>query len=1017
MKYKLVVLFLFVVGFVNAQNSLNEQNSFGQSDVLLQGYYWNCTPGGVWWDTLTNNSAELASALFKGVLLPSPSKGTAGKFSMGYDIYDHYDLGDFYQQGTTETRFGSKQELLKLSEKLKAFNLDIYSDVILGYVTGGELPQKYECAPNGIVDSSNLIFNYPNGSGRFKKDATFFYPNSGYCEPDLFKRRINKIADRKPEWFAFNRLFVQDSLIEYGKFLQNELNLTGFRLFQSNFLDIKFLESWLTVFNKLNIKSILDFTGDKTSLSIFTADKDLINNSNILIFDYELRNALFELCNTKNGGYDLSKLDEIGLINKGINPEKVLHFVETTEFDKTNYENINESSFGNIIRNKKYAYTYILFAEGTPSIFYRDYFYTDLKDYINKLILARSKYIKGKTYNRFDINAFFIRDDKKQKQSLLSKDIYILHRSEKEDGSGAYLIINDSPTNAYQILSDTELPVGYKLKNITGGNSYAEVIKESAGSIKNKIRFVVSPATAVIFVTDTYVQLNNPPAIQKIDDIVTYTDTKFEYQISYSDANKDELSFDLKQAPNWLNLDNNGLLSGTPGFFDIGNNQVIISLKDTWGFAVSDTFNISVTRNSSPVIGNLPDKFCLVAERFNTSVKAFDSEGDSLYFYLKQAPNWLSIGEYSGILSGTPGIKDTGLYQINVYVKDSRGGEDSTTFKLNVKIDPNTPINTYSKPYIDGIVEATDNDWRDDWLLYNDEEEDGVQDNKPSPDNDIFSLYATWDSDSLYLGTEYVLEKDKSFIIYLDAGFTEGIKDFSTSGGYLGDYPFNIQFPDSLNIDYFIIQNNVENYNIFECFEEKTTSFKSKINGIIKKSNSSAEFSIAWDDIYGMGAGIIPQNTEINAVAVIIGNRNTSPIDTAPDNEDVTGSMKPCFINEFVKISPDQNGDGIADPTTIIYAKKFVPFTTGSENLKLYQNYPNPFNSTTTIFFEVKYPASVQLKVYDVLGREVYEIVNRYLSAGNYKFEFDASNLPSGTYFYRLKGGGFVDVKKMILIK
>ncbi len=151
------------------------------------------------------------------------------------------------------------------------------------------------------------------------------------------------------------------------------------------------------------------------------------------------------------------------------------------------------------------------------------------------------KIIKEKR-NRFDINAFFIRDDKKQKQSLLSKDIYILHRSEKEDGSGAYLIINDSPTNAYQILSDTELPVGYKLKNITGGNSYAEVIKESAGSIKNKIRFVVSPATAVIFVTDTYVQLNNPPAIQKIDDIVTYTDTKFEYQISYSDANKDELS-------------------------------------------------------------------------------------------------------------------------------------------------------------------------------------------------------------------------------------------------------------------------------------------------------------------------------------------------------------------------------------------------------------------------------------------------------------------------------------------
>ncbi|HPN36779.1 MAG TPA: putative Ig domain-containing protein [Melioribacteraceae bacterium] len=1017
MKYKFLTLLLFIAVFIEAQTENGLSNSFVKSDVLLQGYYWNCTPGGVWWDTLTGNSANLASALFDGVLIPSPSKGSSGKFSMGYDIYDHYDLGDYYQQGTTETRFGSKKKLLKLVEKLKAFNLNIYSDIVLGYVTGGEQFQKYECSPKGIPDSSKLIFNYPNGSGRFKKDATFFYPNSGYCESDLFRRRISKIGDQKPEYFAFNRLFVQDSLIEYAKFLHNELNLSGFRLFQTNFLDVKFLETWIKTFSKQNIKSILDFTGDKNSQNILLADKDLINNSDVLIFDYELRNAFFELCNDKKGVYDLSKLDDIGLINKGIKPDKVLHFVETTEFDRTNYENTNEKSLGNIIRNKKYAYSYILFTEGIPSVFYRDYFHSDLRDYINKLILARAKYIKGKTLNRFDINAFFIRDDKKQNQSLLSKDIYILHRSEKEDGSGAYLIINDSPTNAFQILSDTELPVGFKLKNITGGSSYAEVVKARAPGLKNKIRFVVSPATAVVFVTDSYIQLNNPPAIQKNDDIVTYTDTDFEFFISFSDANKDELTFELNKAPNWLNLDEKGALRGTPGFFDIGTQEVIVSIKDVWGFSVSDTFNITVKRNTAPIIGTQQDKFCLVAQRFNTNIKAFDSDGDSLSFYLDKAPNWLSIGENTGILSGTPGVKDTGLYKIKVLVKDSRGGKDSTLFKLNVRLDPNTPINTYLKPIIDGVIEATDNDWRDDWLLYSDEEEDGVQNFNPSPNNDIFSLYATWDSDSLYFGAEYIIEKDKSFIIYIDAGFNEGIKDFSTTGGYLGDYPFNVQFADSVNIDYFLIQNNAETFNIFECFDNKTTSFKSKVNGIVNKNNSGAEFSIAWDDFYGLGAGIIPQNTELSLIGVIIGGRNTNPIDSAPDNENVSGSDKPCYLGELVKISPDLNGDGIADPTTTVYAKKIVPFNTGGDNLKLYQNYPNPFNGNTTIFFEVKYPSHVQLKVYDVLGREVTEIVNRYMPAGSYKFDFDASNLPSGTYFYRLKGSGSVDVKKMILIK
>jgi alpha-amylase len=1017
MKYKIPIMLLIFVGLIKAQIEDKETNNFGKSDVLLQGYYWNCTPGGVWWDTLTEKSAELASALFKGILIPSPSKGATGKFSMGYDIYDHYDLGDYYQQGTTETRFGSKQELIRLTEKLKGFNLDIYSDIILGYCTGGELPQKYECTPNGMVDSSYLIFNYPNGSGRFKKDATFFYPNTGFCNYDIFKRKISKIADQKPEWFAFNRLFVKDSLIAYGNFLKEELGLSGFRLFQSNFLDVKFLENWIEVFGKQQTTTILDFTGDKKAQDILIANKDFINNSNVLIFDYELRNAFVELCNDKKGNYDLSKLDDIGLINNGINSDKVLHFVETTEFDRTNFENTDEKSIGKILRNKKYAYAYILFSEGVPSIFYRDYFNTDLKDYINKLILARAKYIKGKTYNRFDINAFFIRDDKKQTQSLLSKDIYIQHRSEKEDGSGAYLIINDSPTNAFQILTDTELPVGYKLKNITGGSSYAEVIKASGTNLKNKIRFVVSPATAVVFLSDSYVQLNNSPAMQKNDDVITYTDTKFEYKINYSDANKDDLTFELKKAPAWLKLDNNGLLCGTPGFFDVGSNEIIVELKDTWGFAVSDTFLINVKRNTSPVIQKMQDKFCLVAERFTTTVRAFDNDNDSLYFYLEKAPNWLSIGENTGIISGTPSIRDTGLFKIDIKVKDSRGGIDSTGFLLNVKLDPNTPIHTYLKPSIDGIVEATDNDWRDDWLLYSDEEEDGVENFRSSIDNDIFSIYATWDSDSLYFGAEYMMEKDKSFVIYIDAGFTEGIKDFSSSSGYLGDYPFNVQFPDSLNIDYFIVQNEEEGFNVFECVDNKTKSIKSKVDGIVKKANSSAEYAIAWDDIYGMGAGIIPQNTELNVIAAIIGGRNTSPIDSAPDNENVSGSNRQCYLGEMAKITPDLNGDGIADATTVVYAKKFAPFETGSDNLKLYQNYPNPFNAITTIFFEVKYPSFVQLKVYDVLGREVKEIVSGYMQAGNYKFDFDASALPSGTYFYRLKGGGFVEVKKMILLK
>jgi len=83
----------------------------------------------------------------------------------------------------------------------------------------------------------------------------------------------------------------------------------------------------------------------------------------------------------------------------------------------------------------------------------------------------------------------------------------------------------------------------------------------------------------------------------------------------------------------------------------------------------------------------------------------------------------------------------------------------------------------------------------------------------------------------------------------------------------------------------------------------------------------------------------------------------------------------------------------------------------------LEQNFPNPFNPTTTISFALKDAGFTTLIVYDVMGRKVAEPVNRYLEAGVYKFEFDAFNLSSGVYFYKITSGKFTSIKKMILIQ
>ncbi len=84
---------------------------------------------------------------------------------------------------------------------------------------------------------------------------------------------------------------------------------------------------------------------------------------------------------------------------------------------------------------------------------------------------------------------------------------------------------------------------------------------------------------------------------------------------------------------------------------------------------------------------------------------------------------------------------------------------------------------------------------------------------------------------------------------------------------------------------------------------------------------------------------------------------------------------------------------------------------------ELEQNYPNPFNPSTIIKYAISNKQFVSLKVYDVLGNHVATLINEEKPEGNYKIEFDASNLSSGIYYYRIVAGSFTDTKKMILLK
>ena len=87
------------------------------------------------------------------------------------------------------------------------------------------------------------------------------------------------------------------------------------------------------------------------------------------------------------------------------------------------------------------------------------------------------------------------------------------------------------------------------------------------------------------------------------------------------------------------------------------------------------------------------------------------------------------------------------------------------------------------------------------------------------------------------------------------------------------------------------------------------------------------------------------------------------------------------------------------------------------EEFRLQQNYPNPFNASTTIKYDIPMTSYVTLKVFDVLGREVTSLVNEVKQPGTYAVRWNASELGSGVYFYRLQAREYQQTKNLVLLR
>ncbi len=157
-------------------------------------------------------------------------------------------------------------------------------------------------------------------------------------------------------------------------------------------------------------------------------------------------------------------------------------------------------------------------------------------------------------------------------------------------------------------------------------------------------------------------------------------------------------------------------------------------------------------------------------------------------------------------------------------------------------------------------------------------------------------------------------------------------------------------------------------------------------------------------------------------IATVLGRNNCNYVDTEEDIIINTSIQNKIPIEYKVKAIDTQEKESNYSEEVETHIETISQITSFPEqsiivNGHLSANYPNPFNPSTTINYSIPKQSYVILKVYDILGKEIANLVNEEKPAGTYELNWNAVNLPSGVYFYQLKAGEFNQTKKMILMK
>ncbi len=481
---KSLVIILCVASFVGCTRKAIDSASL--DDVMMQAFYWDVpvddnAKDGSWWNHLCEIAPDLKNAGIRSLWTPIPAKGNWGIYDSGYGIYDHYDLGNYEQKGTIETRYGSRAELEQMISVMhEPPYMNVYSDVVLNHLYGGDenfeanpavtayiKAGKHEPYPENEIRWTDSVahtrthLSFPKHTGKGEPNYEWHY---NHFHPSSVDDSLTDYADNvmRPNTKFFGNDIntydeeVRQRLCDWGKWLKGTIGFDGFRLDFVRGLQPEFVSKWVKGLPLQNGKQpfiVCEYWADDGKYIKEWVDSVNSGNVNVCAFDFPLKFTLTEMCNKPGDEFDMSTLFHAGMIrnanNHSLPSNNIVTFVENHDTGKEHDKWVT--------RDFSMAYAYILTHEGVPCLFYPHFYAVpqfdvendsftvvapkELQTQIRQLISFRRHYLGG-TITVLNENL---------PDTSFNRHLYVARRQGNGKKDGGIIVLNNDDTHTMSI--------------------------------------------------------------------------------------------------------------------------------------------------------------------------------------------------------------------------------------------------------------------------------------------------------------------------------------------------------------------------------------------------------------------------------------------------------------------------------------------------------------------------------------------------------------------------------------